>query len=609
MTAASADADLVKSSLAQRVMSQMGAAATHSGADGEWRSSSKHASHSQEGRRRDAERTQPPVKVEPAVPRVEENSAPPVALLKKSAEESTPPATASNADDIEIVISDGSSAPDAETEKEPTLTNDESQARKTPSPPPRPLVSSLDKAQLLMAEARKLRKRRRKAAAAAAAAASSGGKGSAAMTSTTATKAPSAETEDDEEEEEGEADREELEELMKELEELDEWRRARCSLVTVWPKKYDDNEDVEQDENKMQYITALGLRTKRAAAEARWEKRVRSKRLRREASVSPLIVEEDTFDESKKGGPLWDDVSLSLLESELRGGMDLTNGIPPVAPADLARVKQMGAEGFMQGLGLRPKRRRQTTDPQPSSTTDVSPPESQRSPAEVDLLQPVAAAATSSSKPVPAHSGAAVEGEEESDGFAPSSVPPVISIDDDESPASAAGSPALASSGAAAKSAEKSGDGAAGSFGGKATKPLFTTSTKHDEKMNEFAREFHQSVLQTTRQQLGQLSPSTPLVRDDTLKSSQEQGADLTRDQWDSMECARTLFSSPATDECWRKFLESYAEYLKGIRSLSPENVSAKIVEEERKVDMVTRILKETMTGIFHSRHTEPSAD
>ena len=99
--------------------------------------------------------------------------------------------------------------------------------------------------------------------------------------------------------------------------------------------------------------------------------------------------------------------------------------------------------------------------------------------------------------------GAAVEGEEESDGFAPSSVPPVISIDDDESPASAADSPGLASSGAAANSAEKSGDGAAGSFGGKATKPLFTTSTKHDEKMNEFAREFHQSVLQTTRQQLG----------------------------------------------------------------------------------------------------------
>ena len=46
-----------------------------------------------------------------------------------------------------------------------------------------------------------------------------------------------------------------------------------------------------------------------------------------------------------------------------------------------------------------------------------------------------------------------------------------------------------------------------------------------------------------------------------------------------------------------------------GIRSLSSENVSAKIVEEERKVDMVTRILKETMTGIFHSRQTEPSAD
>ena len=46
------------------------------------------------------------------------------------------------------------------------------------------------------------------------------------------------------------------------------------------------------------------------------------------------------------GGPLWDDVSLSLLESELRGGMDLTNGISPVAPADLARVKRMGPERY-----------------------------------------------------------------------------------------------------------------------------------------------------------------------------------------------------------------------------------------------------------------------
>ena len=55
----------------------------------------------------------------------------------------------------------------------------------------------------------------------------------------------------------------------------------------------------------------------------------------------------------------------------------------------------------------------------------------------------------------------------------------------------------------------------------------------------------------------GQLSPSAPIVRDDTLKSSQDHGAE-------SKESAQSLFSSPATDECWRKFLESYAEYLKG---------------------------------------------
>ena len=134
----------------------------------------------------------------------------------------------------------------------------------TPSPPPRPLVSSLDKAQLLMAEARKLRKRRRKAAAAAAGAATAGGKGpNSAGTKAPAVTANNVDTEDDEEEEEGEAVREELEELMKELEELDEWRRARCSITTVWPKKYDESDDVEVDEDKMRYITALGLRTKR----------------------------------------------------------------------------------------------------------------------------------------------------------------------------------------------------------------------------------------------------------------------------------------------------------------------------------------------------------
>merc|ERR1712142_1375137 len=174
------------------------------------------------------------------------------------------------------------------------------------------------------------------------------------------------------------ADREELEELMKELEELEEWRRARCSMVTVWPKKFDETEDVEQDKKKMELVAALGLRTKRAAADVRWEMRARSKRLRREASVSPIVVEEDKFDESKKGGPLWDDVSLSLLASELRGAMDLTNGISPIAPADLAQVKKMGAEGFMGNLGLRPRRRRPTTDSKLglSSTTEASASES-----------------------------------------------------------------------------------------------------------------------------------------------------------------------------------------------------------------------------------------
>ena len=44
------------------------------------------------------------------------------------------------------------------------------------------------------------------------------------------------------------------------------------------------------------------------------------------------------------GGPLWDDVSLSLLESELRGGIDLTNGIPPSAAAEMAKVTEMGSE-------------------------------------------------------------------------------------------------------------------------------------------------------------------------------------------------------------------------------------------------------------------------
>ena len=55
--------------------------------------------------------------------------------------------------------------------------------------------------------------------------------------------------------------------------------------------------------NHSSFYSFLSSSISRAAAEARWEKRVRSKRLRREASVSPLIVEEDTFDESKKGEP------------------------------------------------------------------------------------------------------------------------------------------------------------------------------------------------------------------------------------------------------------------------------------------------------------------
>ena len=44
-------------------------------------------------------------------------------------------------------------------------------------------------------------------------------------------------------------------------------------------------------------------------------------------------------------------------------------------------------------------------------------------------------------------------------------------------------------------------DSSVGDSAPRSMKPLFKKSTKHDEKMNEFAREFHQSVFEATRQQ------------------------------------------------------------------------------------------------------------
>jgi len=491
-----------------------------------------------------------------------------------------------------IVVSDDSPPPQVTPEVpalEPLTTMERQTAPATPTPPPRPLVSSLDKAQVLMAEARKLRKRRRKAAAAAAAAAATtaGGKGPngiGAGPKVPSVAATNADTEDDEEEGEGEADREELEELMKELEELDEWRRARCSITTIWPKKYDESDDVELDDDKMEYITALGLRTKRAAADARWEKRVRAKRLRREPSVSPLIVEEDKFDESQQGGPLWDDVSLSLLETELRGGIDLTKGIPSAAAADLAQMKRMGAEGFMEGLGLRPKKRRQISDPS-SSAPSMSTTSMRLSPTKVN-----AHLESSTSTAVSASQNSVDTATEAKPGASVSATsPPVISLDDEDTHAL---EPNVASTAAAPSSNSDS----AVALVGKASKPLFATSTKHDEKMNEFAREFHQSVLRQT--QMGRVSPTPSVPRADALKTSQETVSDV--DQEIPLDSAKSLFANPVVEENWRKFLDSYAECLKGMRPIPAENLTSKIAEEGRNIEQVARLMKEAVNEAFH---------
>lgn len=585
------------------------------------------SSSPQDVRRSEAESKRESIKVESSTE--DESLTPLPSPVRKLSDDSVGAASVAASSRLGATAVDAAVASTSSKAETPDTRTDISANLKSPPPSvsARSPVSSLDKAQLLMAEARRLRKRRRRAQAVAAAAAEAAAAASNAASSETASTVASAsgkcagatnddaareapptqppppdvETED-EEEEEGEADREELEELMRELEELEEWRRVRCTMGTVWPKRFDDNEDPEEDHNKMQYVAALGLRTKRAADDARWDMRIRSKRLRREASLSPILVEEDKFDETKKGGPLWDDVSLSLLESELRGGMDLTNGISPVAPADLARVKRMGSESFMEGLGLRPKRRRPPAYPQPSQTEANNATPSPGDQQEVSQQQQhhpssalIAGDPTSSSR-LPASSNG---------GDAPSSASSEIVSLDADSPVDPTAATAAAPK-TAAGSASGGGvvDAAASTGSGRGVaKTLFATSTRRDEKMNEFAREFHQSVLQTTRQQLGQqrsVSAAAAIVLPESPSSSQERGdvasaVDPNGDDRATTTNAADLFfpEHPPLNENWRAFFDSFTNYIKGVRLESAENIAAKATEEEERVDKLAATLKE----------------
>ena len=134
----------------------------------------------------------------------------------------------------------------------------------------------------------------------------------------------------------------------------------------------------------------------------------------------------------------------------------------------------------MEGLGLRRRKPRQVSGIASASTADLG------------LTQPemVAPVENSAADEDSAASKSNVDAEAEARRGAPAPItsPPVISLDDDDDPAAAP--PSGSSESASAVT-------------GKASKPLFATSTKHDEKMNEFAREFHQSVLRQT--QMGEL--------------------------------------------------------------------------------------------------------
>ena len=154
----------------------------------------------------------------------------------------------------------------------------------------------------------------------------------------------------------------------------------------------------------------------------------------------------------------------------------------------------------MEGLGLRPKRRRPPACPLPSQTeaNDTTP--SPGDPLQRELPQQQQENVSQqqhhpSSDPTARANGAG--------GDAPSSASSeIVSLDADSpvDPASAVAAVPKTTAGSASGVVDAA--SSTGSSRGVA-KTLFATSTRHDEKMNEFAREFHQSVLQTTRQQLG----------------------------------------------------------------------------------------------------------